>query len=765
MTQTNKISKLSKFANRISATAGIISLISSANMVVNSMPEVQASEIVKGHAVRTNKEVNIAAQIIAIDRSELVNKNYLKAVQALDDYTEDRSKALHFEPVMFGRPADPSITVEPTPSIDLTKDKQANDAEATFSSSEANDPLDELEQNIGITNGSDQPELLTGLGGDANIDVVSALDDIGTTSNEPIATETSVPTIAQEFGHVTVKEAASALSGHAGDGMLNEMMNDLALARNPQVEETTPTEEDAPIEEAVHVEEDAPIEEKAPIEEVVHVEEAAPIEETHSFEAEHQSFESPEYVSNEAEVVDEPQELAAEVHGIVTFDIDVYFGQRRLNRVTQSGLKVIKHSVGHLLDDGHIEWEPVELTDQDIIEVAAGEEHFDRSSITTVEPRVVAPESDDHVVKIEVLINRDNEKAKAQRLARQQAESTANESTHEEEAVQVQTVTIHFVGIDVDNDIKLYEFDEIIEYESEEDLIQKVNAIADNQDLEAYKPLGNIFNLKDARIESSYRPEYSDEIVGYPNASVEEETENHDSYLDPELVRSVADEKLGSIQSLSNRAEYSRYTSFNDFSRRILDKNVIAEIVFDISEGAYDYSSSDRVLKASEHTVKLVELNKRFEDKLLYRLNDFRRSLDLPEFTNQRMSLSHDRMLASHAIYNYLAANHSNSIVNQVLASELGMRQSETMQPARHLKIAGQFLTPEAAADSMYRAIISEAANYTSSENDKASHLAQLLDRDNLSIAAAMFVGNYEYNYHTSVSDYTISTTLQYYKY
>lgn len=747
MTQTNKISKLSKFANRISATAGIISLITSTNMVVNSMPEVQASEIVKGHAVRTNKEVNIAAQIIAIDRSELVNKNYLKAVQALDDYTEDRSKALHFEPVMFGRPADPSITVEPTPSIDLTKDKQANDAEATFSSSEANDPLDDLEQNIGITNGGDQPELLTGLGGDANIDVVSALDDIVTTSNEPITTETSVPTIAQEFGHVTVKEAANVISGHAGDDILNDMMNDLALARNPQVEETTQ------------------IEETSPIEEVVHVEEAAPIEETHSFETGHQSFESPEYVSNEAEVADEYQELAVEVHGIVTFDIDIYFGQRRLNRVTQSGLKVIKHSVGHLLDDGHIEWEPVELTDQDIIEVAAGEEHFDRSSITTVEPRVVTPESDDHVVKIEVLINRDNEKAKAQRLARQQAGSIANESTHEEEAVQVQTVTIHFVGIDVDNDVKLYEFDKTIEYTSEEDLIQKVNAIADNQDLEDYKPLGNIFNLKDSQIESSYRLEYSDEIIGYPNASVEEENEHNDSCLDPELVRATADEKLGSIQSLSNRAEYSRYTSFNDFSRRILDKNVIAEIVFDISEGMYDYSSSDRVLKASEHVVKLVELNKRFEDRLLYRLNDFRRSLGLPEFTNQRMSLSHDRMLASHAIYNYLAANHSNSIVNQVLVSELGMRQSETMQPVRHLKIAGQFLTPEAAADSMYRAIISEASNYTSSENDKTSHLAQLLDRDNRSIAAAMFVGNYEYNYHTSVSDYTISTTLQYYKY
>ena len=747
MTQTNKISKLSKFANRISATAGIISLITNTNMVVNSMPEVQASEIVKGHAVRTNKEVNIAAQIIAIDRSELVNKNYLKAVQALDDYTEDRSKALHFEPVMFGRPADPSITVEPTPSIDLTKDKQANDAEATFSSSEANDPLDELEQNIGITNGSDRPELLTGLGGDANIDVVSALDDISQASNETIATETSVPTVAQEFGHATVKEAASVLSGHVGDVVLNDMMNDLALVRNHRVEEA------------------ATLEEKAPIEEAVHDEEAAPIEETHSFEVEHQQTESPEYVSNEAEVADEPQELAVEYNGIVTFDIDIYFGQLRRDRKTQDGLQVIKHTVGHLLEDGSIEWEPVELTDQDIIEVAAGEEHFDRSSITTVEPRVVTPESDDHVVKIKVLINRDNEKAKAQRLARQQAESNANESAHEDEAVQVQTATIHFVGIDVDNDIKLYEFDETIEYTSEDDLVQKVNAIADTKDLEAYKPLGNVFTLNAARIEISYRPEYSDEIVGYPNASVEEEIAHHDSYLDPEFVRAVADEKLGSIQSLSNRAEYSRYTSFNDFSRRILDKNVIAEIVFDISEGMYDYSSSDRVLKASEHTVKLVELNKRFEDRLLYRLNDFRRSLDLPEFTNQRMSLSHDRMLASHAIYNYLAANHSNSIVNQVLVSELGMRQSETMQPARHLKIAGQFLTPEAAADSMYRAIISEASNYTSSENDKTSHLAQLLDRDNRSIAAAMFVGNYEYNYHTSVSDYTISTTLQYYKY
>ena len=98
------------------------------------------------------------------------------------------------------------------------------------------------------------------------------------------------------------------------------------------------------------------------------------------------------------------------------------------------------------------------------------------------------------------------------------------------------------------------------------------------------------------------------------------------------------------------------------------------------------------------------------------------------------------------------------------MMSQLGLIQSETMQPAHHLKIAGQYLTPEAAADSLYRAILSEAASYANGDGGQTGHLEQLLDPNNRTIAAAMFVGDYSYNSQTAMSDYTISTTLQYYK-
>ena len=778
-----RLAKLASSTGKIGATAGIVSLVSGMSLVTSSLNETQASEIVTGHAVKTNEEVNIAARIIDIDRSKLVHKNYLGAVEVLDAYTDKTSSDLKFDPSMFDGKEYPAPAAEPKGSVALNSHEQ-NEVKAeeikpeiptSHDTSPETDELEDISKLID-TSSTDSQDLTTEELTDAGFDDdgLEALDElVGSGSGDSqVKTAASV----SGFAPASTKEVAKTVK-HSTVGQ--SLLDDLAKNKSKTKSNLVPID-------------DKNLDEDCKPEDTIH--------------DNHVKAETIPNEMNESDEVIDAKIQGEKVTGQITFEIDVYYGGIRPTWLKQSGLKVTKPTSGTRISGDQIEWDPVELTDEDIISVATGEETFDRSNITTVEPRIVTPNSANETAHINVLTNRNEAKAAAQKANAVEAEEnhqavdsimtdqitqpevapvevSTNESYDESSQVeetlsidgQIQhaasVADVHFVDIDADTEETLNEFDERIEYASDEEYTRKVESIINTRGIsESYKVI-------DARTEDtnvvtriikrvSANEASTAQVTNDSNVQESNSNENVVKQLNatPSQVKAIADSKLGSIQSLSNRAEYSKYTSFNDFDSALIDKRIISDIVFSISNGSFDYNNSNKVLQPSQHVVKLLELNKRFEDRLLYRLNDFRRSIGLSELSAQSMTLEQDRMLASHSIYNYLAANHSSSVTDSNMMSQLGLIQSETMQPAHHLKIAGQYLTPEAAADSLYRAILSEAASYANGDSGQTGHLKQLLDTNNRTIAAAMFVGDYSYNSQTTMSDYTISTTLQYYK-
>ena len=777
-----RLAKLASSTGKIGATAGIVSLVSGMSLVTSALNETKASEIVTGHAVKTNEEVNIAARIIDIDRSKLVHKNYLRAVEVLDAYTDKTSNDLKFDPSMFDGKEYQAPAAEPKGSVELN-DKKSNEVKAeeikseiptSHDDSSVADTLEDIDKSIDTTSpeSQDLSEELADAGFDASD--LEALDELIEVGNKDSRVNEAASVTG--FTPASTKEVAKAVKRTAaGESMLRDMANyktkpNFVPIDNKNLDEDCKTEDSA-----------------------------------HDDRVKAETL--PSEMNSSDEVIDAKIQ-GEKVTGQITFEIDVYYGGFRPAWLKQSGLKVTKSTSGTRISGDQIEWDPVELTDEDIISVAAGEETFDRAHITTVEPRTVTPNSSNATAHINVLTNRDEAKAAAQKANAVEAEanhqvveSATTEQTSQSEVAEAENANtntdivdesvqagetkqsdeqiqhaasvadVHFIDVDADTDETLDEFNESFEYSSDEDYDNKVKSIVNARGInESYKVIDVRVNETNVITRIIKRVSTNEASVSQTtNDSSAQESNQNETVVKqlnatPSQVKAVADSKLGSIQSLSNRAEYSKYTSFNDFDSALLDKRTISDIVFSISNGSFDYNSSNKVLRPSQHVVKLLELNKRFEDRLLYRLNDFRRSVGLSELSAQAMTLEQDRMLASHSIYNYLAANHSSSITDSNMMSQLGLIQSETMQPAHHLKIAGQYLTPEAAADSLYRAILSEAASYANGDSGQTGHLEQLLDPNNRTIAAAMFVGDYSYNSQTAMSDYTISTTLQYYK-
>ena len=292
----------------------------------------------------------------------------------------------------------------------------------------------------------------------------------------------------------------------------------------------------------------------------------------------------------------------------------------------------------------------------------------------------------------------------------------------------------------------------------------------DQEDLDGYERIDRIVDHSNRSIIRKFRKVASvDQVV--------ESYSGKDSLQDltAKRVKEVSDEKLSSIPTLSNRAEYSKYTSINDFDSDLLDQNVISDLVFELSNGSYSEQESDKTLRPSKYSTKLVELNNRFTDRMIERINDFRRSLGLREVSEQPLTLAQERMYASHVIYNYLANDHSSSKINDLYKEELNVLRRESMQPVHSLKTASQYLTPEAVADSMFRSILNESTSYLTQDGGETGHLEQLIDPEVKTVYAGMFIGNYlKTEQHIemldkivsagSLNDYSISTTLQYYK-
>ena len=240
-------------------------------------------------------------------------------------------------------------------------------------------------------------------------------------------------------------------------------------------------------------------------------------------------------------------------------------------------------------------------------------------------------------------------------------------------------------------------------------------------------------------------------------------------------IYSAAVAMLETMPSLSNRAEYSKYTSLDDSYGKLLQRDTIESLVFGISDGRYVYSASDRVLEPSQNAVLAAELNSRFTDRLVERVNEYRRAIGLNEVKKVATTGQMDRQFVSTTIFNYLANNHSNSKVGHEFERLTGLERIETMQPVHTLSTTKQGLTPEAAADSLFRTILKEANSYKSKDGGETGHLEQLIDPDQKEIYAGMFIGDHEIK-DTFVgmfgkqiksgtkSSYKISTTLHYFK-
>lgn len=312
----------------------------------------------------------------------------------------------------------------------------------------------------------------------------------------------------------------------------------------------------------------------------------------------------------------------------------------------------------------------------------------------------------------------------------------------------------------------------------------KINGVVNNLDKTSHYDVNSLENSSELNHSSLEDYDFSDttfdhasKIVTHRYTSkqkeVEEKTET--TSISKEEVRSVALSMLESMPTLSNRVEYSKFTTIEESYSRILQKDAIESLVFDVSNGSYDYLASDKVLQPSQESVLVSEMNSRFTDRLVYRVNEFRRSLGLQEVSKVSMSQEMDRMFASTTIYNYLSNNHSNSKVGRNFEKIVGLERIETMQPVHTLSTSKIGLTPEAAADSLFRTILSEANSYALNDGGETGHLEQLLDFDQKQIYAGMFIGGYD------VSDqyvglfgkqiksgtkysYKISTTLHYFK-
>ena len=512
-----------------------------------------------------------------------------------------------------------------------------------------------------------------------------------------------------------------------------------------------------------------------------------------------------------------PQDHQNDIHGSIKLEITVEYGNHR--RITE--FAVVKETTGVRRSDGSIEWNPVEFTKDDLPKKFKNSDIWNRAELVNPEFKATyTPDKERSVIQDKLTMRsleskkKESEKISSRKITLKSESGEILQEINQDSNsktilipreigrfyTDVENVTYEDKDIEVIYKERYQEVSEIVDYNlkdiDEEDNIinesrrsvsivkqidrsknmilstnedQAVESL-DQEDLDGYEKIDRIVDHSNRSIIRKFRKVASvDQVV--------ESSSGKDSLQDltAKRVKEVSDEKLSSIPTLSNRAEYSKYTSINDFDSDLLDQNVILDLVFELSNGSYSEQESDKTLRPSRYSTKLVELNNRFTDRMIERINDFRRSLGLREVSKQPLTLAQERMYASHVIYNYLANDHSSSKINDLYKEELNVLRRESMQPVHSLKTASQYLTPEAVADSMFRSILNESTSYLTQDGGETGHLEQLIDPEVKTVYAGMFIGNYSKTEQRiemldkivsvgSLNDYSISTTLQYYK-
>ena len=889
---------MKKFLNQtiaVKTAVGVAASVAAMTAVNASMPQPQAQDVVQHHAKEINDRSNVAAKILEIDRSSLVQKNYLRAAQRIDDFLTGQTKELHLEPSMFevdGSLEDSSnfgMDAKTTEAFNRVSSQLSQMISETSSTSDqskkdAEEPFDLSKAIKDHVNKDDsRKELLETMTGKTSEDEdrVDRKDLETSGIDEPSAqVQNTKPTLTLEQDEHkssfesnvdNVVDAVSPSKSNSSEDSevirpiekiekvdksqivetdaATESKNDTATEPEAKAKDSSTTEvkiresEEKPLNIASAIKERfgadksekrsesiAPSSDaKENVSDKVENDRADSNDSTStskesvdSRKEETNSIKEDDSISTSKESADRAREESSSVKedenisGTAEISVSVRYG----NHHEITNFKIVKSTSGVRHADGSETWKDIIFTKDDLPEEFLSHEVWSRAELLNPDFKATyKPDSSDFKVKDILTMKSTSRKSNADNIApgisHQKTSRTLNLKTPNGDVLEtiVQSegdseikiprtigdwfVTETSVEFSADDKDIVYQ----ARYETVEDLLdyQVKDSLDGRETIQKstqIKAIRKIDKLENKTIESNEESEahkiassiesaYSDSDL----ESVDVDTENkvitrHYKSIEKiadvrtvttESVKSATEKIVSSMPTLSNRAEYSKYTSINDQYGKILERSSIEKCVFAISDGSYSYQSSDKQLKPSPETVALLELNNRVTDRLIERINEYRRELGLNEISKQPMTLEQERMFASHAIYNYLANDHSSSKINDEMMKMLKLKRNETMQPVHKLKVANQMLTPEAIADSLFRTILNETASYVSKDGGETGHLEQLLNPNIKTVFAGTFIGSYEqveqtakmFNKSISIgssNDYSLSTTLQYFE-
>ena len=143
---------MKKFLNKtiaVKTATGVAASVAAMTAVNSAMSHSQAQDVVHHHAKEINDRSNVVAKILDIDRSKLVQKNYLKAAQRIDDYLTGVTSELHLEASMFN--VDGSIEDESILGVDEQSSEAFNRLNQQLASSISDNGSNDVNETFDLT--------------------------------------------------------------------------------------------------------------------------------------------------------------------------------------------------------------------------------------------------------------------------------------------------------------------------------------------------------------------------------------------------------------------------------------------------------------------------------------------------------------------------------------------------------------------------------------------------------------------------------------
>lgn len=833
---------MKKFLNKtiaVKTATGVAASVAAMTAVNSAMSYAQAQDVVQHHAKEINDRSNVVAKILDIDRSKLVQKNYLKAAQQIDDYLTGVTSDLHLEASMFN--VDGSIEDESVIGVDSQSSEAFNRISQQLANSISESDSDDVNETFDLTKSlketmttsQDSNQLLdhvTGKDADKSISDSRKSNDrnqvnsIDTVDNRP--KEATQPDQSISRNHDSLVTASQSNSNDIEDRKTSSSSHDELQQDKRAVDDRVTDQSSNDRTDHLNV--------AAAVEDFIKSNLSEQDNHTSTLDKSETSetSETSESTIDLEDKKDDRSYQETNLSGIAEINIHVRYN----NNKPISDFKIVKKTAGVRHADGSETWDAVTFDRSDLPQEFLSDEIWKKADLLNPDfSSSYIPTSSDFKVsdkltmraktrsEIKADLAKDNQETENSENASNNVQDketrkssrtinlkkpngeilkTIVQSEGDSEFKIPQTIEDWFVSdtsvIYSDEDIDIVYQDryktveEIIDY-SVTDTLDGRESTQKSMQIKSVKKIDNLDNqIVESNEDSEARKIVNDLEPSYSDVELESTEINtadkkifrkYRSIRKSEDVKSVnkdqvndaTDQLISSMPTVSNRAEYSKYTSINDQFGHLLERESIEKCVFDLSEGSYNYQESGNQLRPSKETVSLLELNKRVTDRLIERINEYRRLLGLREVTVQPLTLEQERMFASHAIYNYLANDHSSSKINEEMMKMINLPRLETMQPVHKIKVSNQSLTPEAVADSLFRTILNETRSYVDQDGGETGHLEQLLDPDIRTVYAGMFIGSYEQVQHTvkmfgqsidagQSNEYTLSTTLQYFK-